>query len=59
MRFKDLCPDAGGGDGRADEKMVDEICGSLKLMRRANGKKRGSRWRVKSLFLCLLLLIKE
>jgi len=54
-----LCLSAGGGDGKADEKMDDEICGSLKLMRRANGEERGSRWRVKSLFLCLLLLIKE
>lgn len=28
-----MCPSAGNSDGRADEKMADEICGSLKLMR--------------------------
>lgn len=28
-----MCPSAGSSDGRADEKMADEICGSLKLMR--------------------------
>lgn len=49
----------GGCDSRDDEKIVDEICGSLKLTRRVNGEERESRFRVKSLFLCLLLLIKE
>lgn len=31
--MKGLCTRAGNSDGRADEKMADEICGSLKLMR--------------------------
>lgn len=33
----------GSGDGRADEKMADEICGSLKLMRGEEQTERGER----------------
>lgn len=45
------------------KKMADEICGSLKLMRGGKQTEGGERekegGRVNSLFLCLLLLIKE
>lgn len=59
-----MFPSAARNDGIADEKIADEICGSLKMMRGEEQTERreergGRERRGNSLFLCLLLLIKE